>query len=247
HQAIKRADLILAVCPLIAERASLSVDSYRVHLTPDVAFDPVVSSGQAIENLHDLCPHPGPLSLYVGNLEPYQGIDLLLEAMTQIEPDKRGSLLIIGGTADSIAVYQVKTEHLGLQGHVRFLGQRPLNALHSYLQQADILCSPRLKGVNTPMKIYSYMLSGRAILATDISSHSQVLDNSRALLVDADPDKLSEGWQRLIASPELREVLGTRASSHAAMHYSEKSFYDRLSQAYAVLDDQTLALTGISA
>ena len=46
----------------------------------------------------------------------------------------------------------------------------------SLVAAADVLVSPRIKGVNTPMKIYAYLNSGKPILATDIESHSQVLD-----------------------------------------------------------------------
>lgn len=248
HQAMKRADLVLAVCPLIAERAAGSAASGRVHLTPDVAFAPcALDANDKLDNLRELCTQPGPISLYVGNLEAYQGIDLLLEAQALIDPGKRGNLFIIGGTPESIAAYRAKAEYLGLQRYVHFLGQRPLDTLYAYLRQADILCSPRLKGVNTPMKIYSYMLAGRAILATDIASHSQVLDSASALLVDPDPTEMSEGWAYLIATPELREELGNQATAHAATHYSETAFHQRLRAAYAVLYDQTPALTRLAA
>jgi glycosyltransferase involved in cell wall biosynthesis len=247
HQAMKRADLVLAVCPLIAERAAASATSGRVHLTPDVAFAPGVIDQHQVQDLRELCPQPGPISLYVGNLEAYQGIDLLLEAHAMIDASKRGNLLIIGGTEESIVAYQEKADYLGLRHHVRFLGQRPLDHLYFYLRQADILCSPRLKGVNTPMKIYSYMLAGRATLATDIPSHSQVLDSASALLVAPDAIEMSEGWAYLIASPELREELGNQAAAHAATHYSEKAFQERLRDAYAVINPPTPILRGMVA
>lgn len=247
HQAMKRADLVLAVCPLIAERAAGSAASGRVHLTPDVAFAPGAIDQHQVQDLRELCPQPGPISLYVGNLEAYQGIDLLLEAHAMIDASKRGNLLIIGGTEESIVAYQEKADYLGLRHYVRFLGQRPLDHLYFYLRQADILCSPRLKGVNTPMKIYSYMLAGRATLATDIPSHSQVLDSASALLVEPDAIEMSEGWAYLIASPELRDALGHQAAAHAATHYSEKAFQDRLRDAYAVLNPPTPILRGMVA
>lgn len=247
HQAMKRADLVLAVCPLIAERASASAASGRVHLTPDVAFAPGAVDSRQVEDLRALCSQPGPISLYVGNLESYQGIDLILEAHAMIEAGKRGNLLIIGGTEESVVAYREKADYLGLQHHVRFLGQRPLEHLYFYLRQADILCSPRLKGVNTPMKIYSYMLAGRAILATDIPSHSQVLDNASALLVEPDAIEMSESWAYLLASPELRDALGHQAAAHAATHYSERAFQQRLRDAYAVLNPPTPILRGMVA
>ena len=104
-----------------------------------------------------------------------------------------------------------------------------------YLKQADILCSPRLKGVNTPMKIYSYMLAGRAILATDIASHSQVLDSTCAMLVSPTPQAMAEGWSAVIASRHLRSSLGEQAAERASTLYCESAFDARLKTAYQVL------------
>lgn len=246
HLAMKRSDLVLAVCPLIADRARGSQDAERVHLTPDVAFSPTSSQGLIVENLRELCPQPGPVALYVGNLEPYQGIDLLLDALAAMEPVQRCNLIIIGGSDASVAAYSARMEATGLSDWVRFLGQRPLDALPAYLTQADILCSPRMKGVNTPMKIYSYMLAGRAILATDIASHSQVLDSTCAMLVTPQPAAMADGWAKLIASPQLRAQLGEMSAHRAGTLYCEKAFDQRLKQAYAVLHSP-IELSGMAA
>jgi glycosyltransferase involved in cell wall biosynthesis len=244
-QAIKRSDLVLAVCPLVAERARGSTDAQLVHLTPDVAFAPksIVSE---VEDLHVYCRQPGPLALYVGNLESYQGIDLLLDALLLMAPEQRCNLLVIGGSNAAVEAYTAKAQAAGLGEWVHFLGQRPLDALPVYLKQADILCSPRLKGVNTPMKIYSYMLAGRAILATDIASHSQVLDGTCAMLVSPTPQAMAEGWSALIASRHLRSSLGEQAAERAGTLYCESAFDARLKTAYEVLHP-SVALGGLAA
>jgi len=233
-QAVKRSDLVLAVCPLVAERARGSTDTQLVHLTPDVAFAPK-STAIEVEDLHAHCRQPGPLALYVGNLEAYQGIDLLLDALVLMAPEQRCNLLVIGGSDSAVQAYAAKAKAAGLAEWVSFLGQRPLDALPLYLKQADILCSPRLKGVNTPMKIYSYMLAGRAILATDIASHSQVLDSTCAMLVSPTPQAMAEGWSALIASRHLRSSLGEQAAERASTLYCESAFDARLKTAYQVL------------
>jgi glycosyltransferase involved in cell wall biosynthesis len=244
-QAIKRSDLVLAVCPLVAERARGSTDAQLVHLTPDVAFAPksIVSE---VEDLHAYCRQPGPLALYVGNLESYQGIDLLLDALLLMAPEQRCNLLVIGGSNAAVEAYTTQAQAAGLGEWVHFLGQRPLDALPVYLKQADILCSPRLKGVNTPMKIYSYMLAGRAILATDIASHSQVLDGTCAMLVSPTPQAMAEGWSALIASRHLRSSLGEQAAERAGTLYCESAFDARLKTAYEVLHP-SVALGGLAA
>ena len=74
---------------------------------------------------------------------------------------------------------------------VHFLGPRPVQPrCPTSLRQADVLVSPRLKGLNTPMKIYSYLDSGTAVLATRLRTHTQVLDDRTAYLVEPEPEPL---------------------------------------------------------
>ncbi|GFM28580.1 glycosyltransferase family 4 protein [Novosphingobium sp. PY1] len=235
RQAIRRADLVLPVCQAIADRAAKATAPAKVHLLPDVAFAPDAPDGCEVEDLRALFDSPAPLALYVGNLERYQGIDLLLEAFRQLRPEEACNLAVIGGTPEMVSSYRAKTEGLKVAERVRFLGQRNLDALGTYLAQADILCSPRLKGVNTPMKVYGYMASGRAILATDILSHSQVLDAGCAVLARPDPQAISDGMRVLIRDVDLRARLGANAATRARDLYGPAAFSRRLERAYATI------------
>jgi glycosyltransferase involved in cell wall biosynthesis len=230
--AIRRSDLVLAVCQAIADRATEATGSAGVHLLPDVAFDRADAAAD-VENLRGLFPAHAPLALYVGNLESYQGIDLLLDALRHLRPEMPCNLAVIGGSPEAVRSYQDRTVRLGIGDRVRFLGHRPLDALGHYLEQADILCSPRLKGVNTPMKVYAYMAAGRAILATDIASHSQVLDADCAVLVQPSARAMADGLQRLISDDGRRAALGASAAARAEALYSPAAFTERLTRAYS--------------
>ena len=45
------------------------------------------------------------------------------------------------------------------------------------MKHVDVLISPRISGTNTPMKIYTYMASGKPIVASNIPAHD-ILKNS---------------------------------------------------------------------
>jgi glycosyltransferase involved in cell wall biosynthesis len=233
-QAIRRSDLVLAVCPSIAERAAQSVSPERVHVLPDIAFALEPGGGQ-VDILRDYCRKPGPIALYVGNLERYQGVDLMLDAFAAIEESRRCNLVVIGGAPDAVAGYRAIAEARGLSDSCHFLGLRPMEDLGGYLSQADILLSPRLTGVNTPMKVYSYMAAGRAILATDILSHTQILDGECALLAAPDASAMAAGLLRLSEDADLRRRLGARAAAKARDLYSQAAFEARIDRAYAML------------
>jgi len=234
RQAMSRADLVLPVCEAIAESARAATNPARVHLLPDVAFSPPDKLADA-EDLRAHCRLPRPLALYVGNLEGYQGVGLAMEALAAVPEAQRCNLVVIGGTPAMIDQHKKMAAALDLRDNVIFLGHRPIALLGSYLRQADILCSPRLKGVNTPMKIYSYMAAGRAILATDILSHTQVLNDECALLTAPTAAAMAEGFMRLSEDETLRNRLGEAAARRAIEEYGLDAFRARLRRAYAGL------------
>jgi glycosyltransferase involved in cell wall biosynthesis len=125
-----------------------------------------------------------PVVMYAGNLAVYQGIGLLLEGFRHaLIRVPTAHLVIVGGLEKDIALYGRKALRLGIKGRVRFLGPRPVAALESLFRRADVLVSPRIRGLNTPMKIYLYLDSGTAVLATRLRTHTRVLDDQTAYLV----------------------------------------------------------------
>jgi glycosyltransferase involved in cell wall biosynthesis len=175
--------------------------------------------------------------MYVGNLERYQGIDLLLEAfsLAYLEKEKI-KLVIIGGSKADITFYKRKTRNIGIADGVIFTGPKPVEDLACYLAQADILVSPRIKGYNTPMKIYSYMDSGRPILATCLETHTQVLDESVACLVEPVDADMAAGIMRLTRNTELRKTLADNARKRVQEEYNREAFNLKLQSFYTKIE-----------
>ena len=174
-----------------------------------------------------------PIVLYVGNLERYQGIDLLIESFALLrEHPSDPQLIIIGGTPSSIESYRQKAHSLSCHESVIFLGPRPVAELKLFLEHADILVSPRIKGNNTPMKIYSYLHSGTPLVATNLPTHSQVLDGEISVLVPPSPQGFAEGMRSLLDNPHERMALGKRAQSRAEQLYTIPAFEAQLLSLY---------------
>jgi glycosyltransferase involved in cell wall biosynthesis len=171
--------------------------------------------------------------MYVGNLQRYQGIDLMLEAFAAVAPAYPESVLIIvGGNLDQIGAYSRKAARWKVLDRVRFVGQIPIDSLAQTLSFSDILVSPRISGENTPMKLYSYLMSGRPVLATRLPTHLQVVGDDQALLVEPTVDAMAKGMRALIDSPELRERLGAAGRELVDQHYNHDSFHQRLQAFY---------------
>lgn len=180
--------------------------------------------------------------MYVGNLEGYQGIDLLIDAFHLVcEQNATAHLVIIGGSDTHIEKYRAQAADRGLSDRVHFAGPRPVEDLGAYLRQADILVSPRIRGANTPMKIYSYLDSGRPVVATRKRTHTQVLDDEIAMLADPAPDAMAKAMQRLLRDEELRDRLATNARQRVAEEYSPEAFRRKLTGFYETLERDVLA------
>ena len=237
--AVRRADLTLAVCERLAAKTRALAPGARVRVLEDPALTAACEGP-----VEDLRAHARPgdaLALYVGNLEPYQGMDLLLEGFALADAALPLTLAVVGGAPADIERYRARAGALGLAKRVRFLGPRPVATLGGLLAQADILVSPRAQGENTPMKIYSYLASGRCTLATDIASHTQVLDDSCALLAPPEPAALAAALQRLATDPPLRETLGRAGAQRANERYSPEAYRAKLLAAYAELPGARMA------
>ncbi|HEY7728239.1 MAG TPA: glycosyltransferase [Candidatus Eisenbacteria bacterium] len=227
--AVRQSLGVLAVCRSLEETARKCAPDKAVVRLEDVSLlDHDEAAGAA--------PAPAaetPVVMYVGNLEPYQGIDLLLESFriaAQGAPDAR--LVIVGGVESDITRYADRAGRLGIGEKVEFLGQRPIAELGAHLARATVLVSPRIRGNNTPMKIYSYLDSGRPVLATRLPMHEEVLDDSIAYLADAEPTAMSAGLVALLRDPELRSGLAARAKERVAAEYSPASFRSKLVSFY---------------
>lgn len=230
---IWRSSLVLAVCEDLAAKVRPWVDEKRVIVLPDVPL--ADCAGAEVESLR--AGADGTLvGLYVGNLECYQGIDLMIEAVALLRDVPPFRMVVIGGPARLARQYERRARALGIPpGRLELLGTRPVAQLGAYLQQADVLVSPRTLGQNTPMKVYSYMQAGKAILATNIRSHTQALDPSCAMLVPPQPAAMARGLERLLHDPTLRARLGQAARERAEREYSLPAYQRKLRLAYSGL------------
>lgn len=232
--AIRKCDRVLAVCEDLAVKVRAHVPAEKVVVLPDVPM-PRALTNASDEQLRKHFKDDEALLLYVGNLEHYQGVELLLYALQKAQRARPYKLIVIGGESGHIEEHTRKACELGLADKVLFLGARAVGDLAHFLDQADILVSPRTLGQNTPMKIYSYMQAGKPILATRIRSHLQVLDDSCAMLTEPTADGLAGGLLRLLAEPELGASLGATALRRVESEFSMPVFRKRLRDAYAGL------------
>jgi glycosyltransferase involved in cell wall biosynthesis len=189
-----------------------------------------------VQRLRQELPADGVRFMYVGNLETYQGIDLLLESFRlALAQGTAATLIIAGGSERDVRRYQEQVRKMNLAGAVRLLGPQPVSRMAALFAVADVLVSPRIKGNNTPMKIYSYLASGKTILATALPTHTQVLTPDVAMLAPPRAPEFAAAMAGLANDEALRLRLGAHARAVAARDYSQETFEMKVREIYGWL------------
>lgn len=237
--AVKNANLVLAVCSALQERVSRICPQTPVAVLEDIPVSEKAAADtpKVVQRLmNELGIDGRPCIVYTGTFEAYQGIELLLQSIPQIvQTHPTAVFVLVGGQPDQLPEVTQLCEKMGIMAHLRIVGRRPLEEMPAFMAMATILVSPRTLGSNTPMKIYSYMQSGRAIVATRLPTHTQVLDDSRALLAEADAASFAAAVAALLDNPEQRRRLGAAAAAYVDTHFTYDVFKQKLKDAYARL------------
>lgn len=226
-------DVVAGIAPgkpvVLIENTAVTADTAT---TADAGAD-VAYATERLRRELGLVERPGPILLYTGTFESYQGLGLLVESMPAVlEQFPGATYVLVGGRGEQIAALAACAERLGVRHALRLPGQRPPGEMPALMALADVLLSPRSAGTNTPLKIYSYLRAGRPILATRIQSHTQTLTDAEALLVEPTSGALAAGATALLRDGALRRRLAERAGQLAAEKYSDEAFLARTAAAY---------------
>ena len=239
HQMVHKSQVVITICQELQDTVAGMGAGERALLIENVMggdVDEAPSQSAAAVRATWGIAADAPLALYTGTFEPYQGVDLLIEAAAMVakrRPDAR--VLVVGGEPPQVEAAQARAAAAGASAVMVFTGQQPAKDIPGFVQAADLLVSPRIRGTNTPLKIYSYLRSGKPIVATNLLTHTQVLTPDIARLVDPKPAPLAEAMLQLIDQPGERARLAAAAAAVAQEKYSRASYLRRTAQAYEQL------------
>lgn len=179
----------------------------------------------ADRSVPDLPRESPPRVLYAGQLYPWKGVDVLVEAMARI-PAAR--LVVLGGIEGEGDLARVRTlaDRVGVTERLEFRGTVPPAEVARELARAAVVAVPFLRTAMTerhtsPLKAFEAMAAGRPVVATDLPSSREVLRHGETawLVPPGDPAALAEGIRRLLDDPALARRLA-RSAFEEAPRYS---------------------------
>ncbi len=245
---LRWSDIVITISPALADYArSRMPDPHRHFLIENSVVGEVRLKGQEpggdgsdLEWVEETLDRRDPTVAYAGTLEPYQGIDLLLEAFTEIVSRwPNAMLVVIGGTRQQVERYRKLTSELGLDGNCVLIGSVGQSHVRKLLSKADVLVSPRRGGTNTPLKVYEQLSLGIPLVATRIVAHTQVLDESISVLVDPTPAGLAAGLERALSDPSASREIGRRARVTYEQRYGWDAYLGRMGEMLSCLGHHT--------
>lgn len=203
----------------------------RVHVVPNGCDLP--ADGR-FPGLADARP---PRVLYAGQLYPWKGVDVLIEAMREV-PEAR--LVILGGLKGEadFARVQCGVERAGLASRTELPGTRPQVEVQHELRQASVVVAPFLRTAMTerhtsPIKAFEAMAAGRPIVASDLPSSREILRHGETALLTPPGDARALGAAiRELVEDRARAERLARAAFEAAAAFSWDARAGRLLRAF---------------
>ncbi|MEJ5359471.1 MAG: glycosyltransferase family 4 protein [Desulfobacterales bacterium] len=189
------------------------------------------------------------LLLTVRNLVPRMGLENLIAAMADIAPGVPEAVLWIGGEGPLREALEARTQALGLERRVRFLGFVPEETLPELYAAADLFVLPSLDLEGFGMVTLEALASGLPVLATPVGGSVEILSPlDRGLLLEGTSvEALGRGvlsfLHRLAADPQAGRRLSAACRRHAVGHYSWERHLDRLEALFQTIASPFLQAT----
>lgn len=165
-------------------------------------------------------PEDAKIVLYTGHLYAWKGAHNLAEAAKLLPQDV--VTVLVGGVDRELEEFQSK---FGDVPNVRVVPFVPRDRVPAYLKAADVLAIPNSASsansakYTSPLKLFEYMASKRPIVASDLPSMRQVLDESNCVFVRPDdPPALAEAIMSLVSDPSLSTVKMGKAFEDVQRH-----------------------------
>lgn len=222
----RRADAVAAVSPLLArmlsERAAREVRYLPVPWTVPAPIEP--GERQKARTRFGMTPTE-PVFLYAGNLDAYQGIDVLARAFAIVRRRRTDARLLVATASDPDPLERALWS-LGCRDRAVFapLADEPdRRVVHA---AADAVLVTRAAPGGLPIKLLDALARGVPAIATRRAAAGLPLEGAALLVADDDAEALAAAALLAVEARETSAELGRRGMEyvrreHAAARYLE--------------------------
>jgi glycosyltransferase involved in cell wall biosynthesis len=191
-------------------------------------------------------PNDALVFTIVANLFFYKGHQDLLHAFANIHSQlpENWVLLCVGRNTGELDSLQKLATKLGLENHIRFLGQRM--DIPEIVSASDIgILASHEEGFSNA--ILEFMACGKPMMVTRVGGNAEaVLDQQCGYVVaPKDSDQMADALLKLATDPQIRDTFGQAARERVSQEFSLTACVDKYKTLYQdVLQTRSLSETG---
>ncbi len=169
---------------------------------------------------------------YVGNFQPWHGLNILIKAFNIVHQKNPAVTLIMAGTGSVFEECKSLVQKFNLTSNVVFTGQLTHDRIPLFIGAFDI-CLYTIKPGQTifgsPLKIWEYMACGRPVISHLLPESPIPEQLHQAILVvpPGNPEALAEAVTTLLHDPERRARMGNKGREIAEKYFSWESIVKR--------------------
>ncbi|GFO52995.1 glycoside hydrolase [Geomonas sp. Red276] len=163
-------------------------------------------------------PPDRPVVSYLGLLNSYQGVDLLLEAAADLKNQGAKIHFLVMGFPEER--YKEMAAEMGIEDIVTFTGRIPYDQAPLYLSAGDLAVSPKISLTEANGKLFNYMACGLPTVAFDTPVNREILGDAGYYAKLGDVASLSGAIGRVAGDRELREELAYLGRERAIREHS---------------------------
>lgn len=161
-----------------------------------------------------------------------KGLNDIFKALKLLN-NKEVIFIAVGGSDKDIRYYNRKAKELNINKCVILLDHQDQKKLAIYQKAFDILLMPfpynkHYAYYMSPLKMFEYMASKRSIIASDLPSIREILNNENSVLVKPDnPESLAKGIKKILLNSSLSDKI-SKQSFKEAKNYTWQKRVDKI-------------------
>ena len=209
----RRADAVLALCRTAALQLGRSARGPVAMIPPGLAVQAPPSETLQLRACAQFGLEPGRFALYAGNLDGYQGLDVLDGTAARLA--QRGIRLVVATQSE------LPAPNPALMSDALTLVRLPsFDEVRALCFAAGVLVLPRRLPGGFPIKLLNYMEAAKAIVAFEPMASG--LEHGRTAWIlpgQAGSTELALAIRTLLAEPARAAALGRAARQHLLLHH----------------------------
>lgn len=151
---------------------------------------------------------------FVGTMNPWHGVDLLIQAFHKVAATRPMELVLIGEGSESERLRSMVQE-LNLASKVKFMGSVAYEKVPALLAEIDVCVIPNATWYGSPTKLFEYGAMGKAVIGPRDTPVDEIIEDGQTgiLIKPGDLAELTAALDVLGRSPDKRRAFGQRLYS----------------------------------